>query len=308
MNFKNAPRLRKIGQIRRWSLHDDDYIPLLLNEVDFSEVDPLRADLYYLNCQRMPRVILDQMEAHMASLWTSLKWANEQADAHFSNCFKTGEIVPVYNSNRLVLPTVVRHSLKISVQGVHCDFRRGRTFSPIIIMEELIPLIRFGGKQMTLPAVVEDELEEESEDEHEPPVKRKRVRFTPQFSDEPSTWDDEVTSEQNSLPESDAPQAEWITDWLQEVHSPQLPSDQPHMQTAVQPPAHPRLRDQNSKDKWLKTTETARKQYYRCARHGGYLCPDCTVHVPNWEIFVEDHYGCSAFSAVTKSVICDISI
>ena len=174
-------------------------------------------------------------------------------------------------------------------------------FSAILIMEELIPLIRFGGKQMTLPAVVEDE--------HEPPVKRKRVRFSPAFSDESSTWGDEATSEQNSVPESDTLQAEWITDWLQEVHSPQLLGDQQCVEpVVVQPPAHPQLRDQNSKDKWLKTSETARKQYYRCPRHGGYLCPDCTVHVPNWEIFVEDHYGCSAFSALTKAVICDISI
>lgn len=306
MNFKHAPRLRTIGQHRRWTLHEDDYIPLLLKEVDFSDVDPMRADLFYLNCQRMPRAILDQMETRIANLWTSVKWANEQADAHFTNSFKTGEVVPVYNSNRLLLPTVGRHSLRITVQGVHCDLRRGTTFSPIIIMEELIPLIRFGGKQMTLPEPVEDEHEYESEDE-EPVVKRKCVRFTPEFSDEPSTWDDEVMSEHNSLTEPDTSQAVWINDWLQEVHSPELPTVHSPELPTLQPPSHPRLSDKNSRDKWLKTTETCRKQYYRCSKHGGYLCPDCMAHVPNWEIFVEDHYGCSAFSKLTKSVICDIS-
>ena len=155
MNFKYAPRLRKHGEIRRWSLHNDNYIPFVLQDVKFDNVDPLRNDLFYLDCSRLPRVVLDQMEAQMTNLWSAIKWANEQAYARFTNCFKTGETVPVYNSKRLVLPADGLHRLRISVQGVHCDLRLGMIYSPIIIMEEVlsgrVPSINPGGKRMTLP-------------------------------------------------------------------------------------------------------------------------------------------------------------
>ena len=313
MNFKYAPRLRKHGEIRRWSLHNDDYIPFVLQDVKFDNVDPLRNDLFYLDCSRLPRVVLDQMEAQMTNLWSAIKWANEQAYARFTNCFKTGETVPVYNSKRLVLPADGLHRLRISVQGVHCDLRLGMIYSPIIIMEEVlmsgrVPSINPGGKRMTLPDPADSE--SEGDEEEEPPMKRQRIvhRNTPEFSDEDGE-EVEIGAFQDSLSDTDEEQAEWIAALLHTVELPASPTMSP-VQPPVQlppPPPHPRLADANSEDKWLKATETYRMQYYRCPRHGGYLCPDCTIHVSNWSTFVAEHYGCSAFSHFTKAVICDIS-
>jgi hypothetical protein len=252
MNYKHAPRLRIHCEIRRWTLHPDDYIPLALQVVDFNNVDPNRSDLLYLDCSHMSRVTLDQMEARMISLWDSIKWANEQNYAYLFNCFKTGDCVPVYNSKRLTLPTDGGQSrLRITVQGVHCDTRLGLCYSPILIIEEVIsvrqPSIKAGRKQMILPDPVDeyedefdgeydedkdddgDEDQYDDDDEDEPPVKCRRVCNTLAFSHDPSEWDDEIEVSMTAIETANAQDpltddvvpAEWIKSWLEAVKSPQ---------------------------------------------------------------------------------------
>ena len=316
MNFKYAPRLRRLGEIRRWTLHEDDYFPLMLQDVCFNCSNQLRKDLFYVDCTTMPRCILDEMEERLKKLWKALEWANEQSYAKFINFFSTGERVAVYNSKNLSLPREGKNRVRLSVQGIHSDLRLGMNFTAILIIEEVVsfrpPRILAGCKKMVLPEPDEEEEEEEEEEEDdddeeevEPAVKR--VRFSPEFSDEPSQWNNEVEeSRENSQVDIAVTRAQWIDTWLESVESPEAPIILAAPEEPIQIP-HPCLKDANSRDKWEKATETYRMQYYRCPRHGGYLCPDCNLHVPNWGTFVTEHYGCSAFSSLSKSVICDIS-
>ena len=250
MNFKFAPRHRLRGYVQRWTLHPDDFITMVLTDVDASAVDSSRGDLHYLDCGRMPRISLDNFETHLNNLWRALEWANDDAEkgAHFTNCFSLAGSVPAYNIYRLQLPTEGLCRLRITVQGVHCDTRFGNTYSPIIIIEEMMigraPTIHVGGKRMVLPEEPAADSCEDSEEEEE-----------------------EVTP------------------------------------AAV----HPRLRTKDCMRMWQKADEATRKSYYHCSRHGGFICPDCRVHVPNWETFSSLHYACSCFSALTKALICDIS-
>jgi hypothetical protein len=138
MNFSQVPRLRIHGENRRWSLHPNDFITFMLHDVKFNNVDPARDDLFYLDCTKMPRMFLDIMEARTADLWNGIEWANDQTYASLQNCFTAARRVPCYNTKRLQLPTTSGTfcSLRITIQGVHCDARQ--VYTPIIIMEEVI--------------------------------------------------------------------------------------------------------------------------------------------------------------------------
>ena len=68
----------------------------------------------------------------------------------------------------------------------------------------------------------------------------------------------------------------------------------------------PCLADGNSRYYWKDTTsDDIRQRYFRCTRHGTYVCPDCLVHVADWAAFAHQHYGCSAFiTQMTKQQAC----
>jgi len=307
-NFKYAPRLRVRGQVRRWSLHQDDFMPLVLHDVDSIRVEPLRSDLHYLNCCRMPRVILDQLESRMSDLWTALEWANDEDNAHFSNCFRLANNVPVYNIKELLLPSSGLCRLRVTVQGVHCDTRLGNNYAPIIIIEEVLagraPTIHVRGKQMQLPVDLDAEDEEEADEEEaeeasEPPAKRCRQLDNdaqPEFTDDEEAEDEdepsvyEIEDDNDSELELDMP----------------APAAPPAAQL-IPAPAHPRLATLGSRYIWQRADEDTRKRYFMCIKHQSYLCPDCKVHV-DWVRFEADHYGCSDFGQVGKAALCSCSV
>jgi len=301
MNFKFVPRLRVRGTIRRWTLHPEDYITIDLRNVDASLVDPTRGDLHYLNCGRMPRVVLDALESHMDSFWTCVEWANDDCTAHFANGFRTGLRVPAYNVNGLELPSSGLCRLKATVQGIHCDTKLGNTYSPILIIEEVIadraapPSITAGRKRMISISSSEDEDEEEDEEE-EPAVKRQRM-----FDDE-SSEDENIEAVHAQNPEEEE-EAAWIANFLQGVESPVPAEPVPQLPP---PPQHPCLINKSSRTLWLQGTELYRQRYFRCPRHGGFICPDCKLHVPDWNTFVANHYGCCTFSEFSKALVCDM--
>ena len=321
MNFKNMAALSTRSEVRRWLLCPEDFRPFILQDVVFNNVDPARRDLYYLDCASMPRVHLDQLEDHVDGLWAAIKWANKQAYASLSNCFTTGENVPVYNSKKLALPTDGgRYKLKITVQGLHCDTRRGLKYCPILIMEEVVsgrqPSIRAGSKQIQLPGPADededvDEDVEEDEDEEEPPVKRQRVCNTPDLSDAELEAAHAQPAGEEEEEDEDRQRAEWINNFLEAVQSPvqQHVEPPPHavVQAASPPAPHPQLLTSTSKRIWLKAIRQSRMMYFQCPTHGGYLCPDCFVHVADWKDFARDHYGCSCFGEFSKEVVCDFS-
>ena len=74
-----------------------------------------------------------------------------------------------------------------------------------------------------------------------------------------------------------------------------------------EPPIHPRLNSQESVYLWTKATELTRMRYYKCGKHGGNLCPDCRVHVRDWESFSTVHYGCACFMGTSKATVCNSS-
>ena len=228
-NFKHAPRLCIRGRIRRWSLHCDDFIPLVLQNVSFAgTVDSLRSDLHHLNCAQMPRYMLDQLEERMESLWKAIKWANDQHGVRLSNPFRTACSVDVYNTKRLELPTDGgSYQLRISVQGLHCDSRQGPHYTPILIMDEVIavrmPTITAGRKR--LQPVTEDTSDNDDEDDtsdddedntsdedvHEPAVKRQRL-----YDDESSADEAEILAAHAQPPEDETL---WIDEFLNAVRS-----------------------------------------------------------------------------------------
>ena len=250
MNFKYVPRFRLRGHVQRWSLHPDDYITMVLNDVDPSNVDASRSDLHYFKCGRMAQATLNEYEATLDNLWKAMEWAIDDKSAQFCNCFYLADSVAAYNTNQLQLPTDGLCRLRITVQGVHNDSRFGATYLPIIIMEEMIigrpPLINVGGKRMMLPEPGDDDSDDSCHDD-----------------DDDSSEEEEEAS------------------------------------------VHPRLLTKDSVRMWQATDEAIRRRYYQCVKHVEYICPDCKVHIPNWENFSSMHYGCSCFNALTKAVICD---
>jgi len=251
MHFTQAPRLRIHGENRRWSLHPNDFISFTLHDVNFTNVDPVRDDLYFLDCTKMPRVFLDLMEARTVDLWNGVEWANEQTYASLSNCFTAATRVPCYNSKRLQLPTTPGAfcSLQISIQGVHCDARQ--VYTPIIIMEEVImspaaataiiraSAVNAGGKIITpyepLADIVEENEEDEDDDDEDedydedeqPLAKRQRTCSPPdELTDEEwGAFDHEMAAANAQIEEEDVlPLTEWLENVIEAVRTPPLPA------------------------------------------------------------------------------------
>lgn len=123
----------------RWSLHASDYLLIHLPSAK-STVNTLRNDLYSVDVRHLPRYLLDEMEVKLEAVWKFFYWSLDEELPRFQNGFEKG-IIDVFSEGMLIPQGMCK--ITISVAGIHRDSRKGNTYVPILLFNQVdeIPVL-----------------------------------------------------------------------------------------------------------------------------------------------------------------------